>query len=459
MGYHGEAAVSESISENLQGILPISATADSNGVLSVGGIPVHELAEEFGTPLYVYDAAHLRSLCRRYSEAMETGEPQGLAIFATKAFPAMAMIEVATSAGMGVDVASGGELYLALEAGADPEFIYYHGNAKSPAEIEAGLTAGVGRFVVDNFDELARLDELASRLVPGGRKQKVLVRTTPGIEAHTHEFIKTGHEDSKFGFFLSDGSALEALAKAARSRYVEPTGIHMHIGSQILDLEPFVEEAKIAIEFLASARRELSLELSEVDFGGGLGARYMPGDNPPEPEQYVKTLKEAVIESCNVVGIPLPRIVVEPGRSITANAGMTVYTVQSVKTTPSGRTWVGIDGGMSDNLRPMLYGADYLALVPTKLLEPQVLKVHIAGKHCESGDVVARDVPVPRSIAAGDLLVTPATGAYGWAMASNYNGQPRPAVVFVENGEARVVVERETYRDLARLQRKLDGRS
>lgn len=441
----------------LESILPASARRTPEGRLEVGGVDLVSLASELGTPLYVYDAGHLEETCERYAKAFGSGtEPAGRVIYASKAFPAVAMMRIALECGLGIDVAGAGELHAALEAGAVGPEIYFHGNAKSPQEISMGIEACVGRFVVDNVDELYRLEEAlraAKERCGHPQRQQVLVRVTPGVEAHTHEFIKTGHIDSKFGFYLADGSAEAAIKEAAASSEIEPVGIHLHIGSQILELEPFAEAARIAIDFVDTIYRKHAILLTEVNFGGGLGATYTPGDEPPSIEEYAACLKQTVGELCEARNIPFPLIVVEPGRSITANAGLTLYTVQSVKTTPSGRTYVAVDGGMSDNLRPMLYGATYEALVANKLDEDHSLVATLAGKHCESGDVLIERASLASSIEAGDIVATPATGAYGWSMSSNYNGQPRPAVVFVDQGEARVVVRRESLDDLLRLQR------
>lgn len=438
----------------LEPTLPGSAERTSDGRLLVGGVDMVALAGECGTPLYVYDVAQLREGCTRYVRAFETGtEPKGRVAYASKAFPAVAMYRLASECGLGIDVAGPGELYAALTAGVDPKGIYFHGNAKSPSEIAAGLDAGVGRFVVDNPTELSRIEAMtASRGPSDARRQEILIRINPGIEAHTHEFIRTGHHDSKFGFHLPDGSAEAALKEAASSEHLDPVGIHLHIGSQILELQPFAEAARMAVAFTDTIRRKHSLVLSEVNLGGGLGATYSPGDRPPTIEDYASCLKEAVRTECEERDLPLPLLVVEPGRSITANAGLTLYTVQSVKTTPSGRTYVAIDGGMSDNLRPMLYGATYGALVANKLDEDHGLAASLVGKHCESGDVLIEKASLASTTTAGDIIATPATGAYAWSMASNYNGQPRPAVVFVEAGKAEVVVERESLDDLVRLQ-------
>jgi diaminopimelate decarboxylase len=440
----------------LEPTLPDSAEKSSDGHLLIGGVDMVELAGEFGTPLYVYDAAQLREVCTRYVRAFcGDKEPRGIVVYASKAFPAVAMCKLASECGLGIDVAGAGELYVASMAGTDPEKIFFHGNAKTPQEIAFGLEAGVGRFVVDNMTELLRIEQMiASRAGSDVRTQKILVRITPGIEAHTHEFIKTGHLDSKFGFYMEDGSARAALLHAASSEFLDPVGIHLHIGSQILELEPFAEAARVAIDFADTLRRQDSLVLSEMNFGGGLGATYLPEDRPPSIEEYASCLIDAVRSECEARDFPLPVLVVEPGRSITANAGLTLYTVQNVKTTPSGRTYVAIDGGMSDNLRPMLYGATYGALVANKLGEDHTLAASLAGKHCESGDILVEKAWLAKTTEAGDIIATPATGAYGWAMASNYNGQPRPAVVFVEAGTAEIVVERESLEDLVRSQRK-----
>ncbi len=419
----------------------------------VGGVDMVSLAYEFGTPLYVYDSAQIEDRCRRYVEAFSTGiDPPGLVVYASKAFPSVAMCRIAARLGLGLDVAGPGELSAALRAGVNPEKIYYHGNAKTPQEIASGIGVGVGRFVVDNFTEIARIEEAVAA---GGvrRPQQVLVRITPGIEAHTHEFIKTGHEESKFGFYLSDGSAEAAVKEVLASEALDLVGIHLHIGSQILDLEPFAEAARLAVGFADRIRRKYAVVLRELDLGGGLGAAYLPDDGPPSIEDYAAVVKEAVREECSARDLPVPRVVVEPGRSLVANAGLTLYSVQSVKTAPSGKTYVAVDGGMSDNLRPMLYGATYATLAASRLDEDHTSQVCLVGKHCESGDVLVEAALLPASLDVGDVVAVPATGAYGWSMSSNYNGQPRPPVVFVKEGEAEIVVKGETPEDLLRLQR------
>ncbi len=438
----------------LESILPDSAKKNSLGHLTIGGVDVVSLAEQFGTPLYVYDAGQLKDRCLRYVRALESGgEPYGDAIFASKSFPAVAMLRLASECGLGADVAGAGELYAALKAGVDPRRIYFHGNAKSISEITLGIQAGVGKFVVDNSTEMARLEEFAATRPDAAEKPlEILIRITPGIEAHTHEFIKTGQHDSKFGFYLADGSAEAAVKEAAAGEHIKPVGIHLHIGSQILELQPFAEAARIAVDFVDEIRRKHSIVLEEIDFGGGLGATYVPGDGPPAIEDYVAVLKDTVRQRCRDRDLPLPRMVLEPGRSITANAGVTLYTVESIKSAPSGRIYVAVDGGMSDNLRPMLYGAPYSALVANKVNDDHSMTASLAGKHCESGDILIERAALATTTTVGDLILTPATGAYGWSMASNYNGQPRAAVVFVEDGKAELVVERETLDDLVRLQ-------
>ncbi len=437
----------------LRPTLPDSAGKSPEGHLVVGGVDMVSLATELGTPLYVYDSGHIEDRCRRYVEAFSTGiDPPGLVVYASKAFPSVAMCRLAARLGLGLDVAGPGELGAALEAGVDREKIYYHGNAKTPKEIASGIEAGVGRFVVDNFTELARIQEVVAER--GFRRpQQVLIRITPGIEAHTHEFIKTGHEDSKFGFYVSDGSAEAAVKEVLASEALDLVGIHLHIGSQILDLEPFAEAARLAVRFADEIRRKYAVVLRELDLGGGLGATYLPDDGPPSIEDYAGVVKEAVREECSTRDLPVPRVVVEPGRSLVANAGLTLYSVQSLKTAPSGKTYVAVDGGMSDNLRPMLYGATYAALAASRLDEDHTSQVCLVGKHCESGDVLVEAAQLPASLDVGDLVAVPATGAYGWSMSSNYNGQPRPPVVFVKEGEAEIVVKGETPEDLLRLQR------
>jgi diaminopimelate decarboxylase len=354
-------------------------------------------------------------------------------IYASKALPATAAYSLLREEGLSVDVASGGELHMALAAGFEPKRIHLHGNNKTQHELEYAFDKGVGHLVLDSFDEI----ELADRLLD--RPQRALIRITPGIKASTHSYIQTGQEDSKFGFGLADGLAERAVERVRSSKHLELVGLHAHIGSQIFDLDAYVR----AIEVLADFTRSVDLQAELLNVGGGLGIAYLEGDEPPAIDDYV----EVKVRGIERVFDPVPRIAIEPGRSLVGNAGITAYRVGTVKEIPGVRTYVAVDGGMSDNLRPMLYDARYEAVIADRAAEPPDAEATIAGMHCESGDVLIGDAQIaaPR---VGDVLVTPATGAYGHAMANNYNGVPRPPVVFCRDGSSRVVVRRETWDDL-----------
>jgi diaminopimelate decarboxylase len=411
-------------------LFPIGSRVNERGRLEVAGCDLVELAERFGTPAYVYAEEDIRARARAYLEAFRARTDDFEVLFASKAAPFTAAYRVCAEEGLSVDVASGGELHMALRAGFDPGRIYLHGNNKSEGELRDAIAAGVGHIIVDSFDEIARLDAICER------PQEVLLRITPGIKADTHTYIQTGHLDSKFGFGLEDGLAERAIEAVRGSMHLRLVGLHAHIGSQIFELEPYAR----AIEALAPLAGP---ECRILNVGGGLGIAYVAADQPPSIEAYV----EVKVEGIRRVFDPVPRILVEPGRSLVGNAGVTVYRVGTVKEVPGVRTYVAVDGGMSDNLRPMLYGARYEALVADRAGEPPETRVTIAGMHCESGDILIRDAMLA-SPRPGDVLVTPATGAYGYAHASNYNGVPRPAVIFCKDGDARVVVRRETYEDL-----------
>jgi len=418
-------------------LLPRTAFVDENGHLHVGGIDVLELAEEFGTPLFVYDEDHLRQACREAVSAWGEG-----VAYATKAFLCRGMARLAHEEGMHLDVASGGELHVALSAGVPAGRLVLHGNNKSTQELASALSLGVGRIVVDSLDEVARLGGLLESSPPAPVRPKVLVRVTPGVEAHTHEFVRTGQEDSKFGFSVSSGAAAEAVATLELLPGVELVGVHAHIGSQVFDASSFEQAAEVLGAFFAP------LGLPELVVGGGLGVPYVNGESAPTMAEWAA----ATLEACGKAGVdPATRISAEPGRSIVATAGMTLYAVGTVKHLPGIRTYVSVDGGMSDNPRPVLYGSGYEAFLPRAATAPRPLPVRVVGKHCESGDLVVPDAYVPDDLEVGDILATPVTGAYGYAMASNYNKVPRPAVVFVSEGSARVAVRRETIEDLTRL--------
>ncbi len=415
-------------------LLPLTSRVARGDGLNVGGVDVVELADEYGTPLFVYDEEHLRQRCREAVAAFGDG-----VAYASKAFLCTAMAALVHEEGMCIDVSTGGELHVALAAGVPPERLVMHGNNKSEDELVRCLEVGVGRIVVDSFDEIERLEAL----VPAtGRRTRVLVRVTPGIEAHTHEYVMTGQEDTKFGFSVDSGAARRAVDRLGSSPFVELVGVHVHIGSQIFLLSSFVK----ALEVLASFF--VTLGLPELCVGGGLGVPYVAGEEAPTMGEWAAAVKDA----CASAGVaPGTRITAEPGRAIAATAGITLYRVGTMKDLPGIRTYVAVDGGMSDNPRPVLYGSGYEAFLPRATDAERPLVATLVGKHCESGDVVVRDACLPIDLRVGDVVATPVTGAYGHSMASNYNKVPRAPVLFVRDGEARVVVRRETYDDLLRL--------
>lgn len=414
-------------------LLPDGATADAGGRLSLAGCDLVELAGRFGTPLIVYGEDHLRARCREATAIFGDG---GVA-YAAKAFLCRAMARLVAEEGLHLDVSTGGELHVALAAGFPPERLVLHGNNKSPEELATAVEAGVGRIVVDGFDELDRLDALAGT---AGRRPAVLLRITPGVEAHTHVYLTTGMDDSKFGFTVSTGAAAEAVARARAAGSLELVGIHAHIGSQVFRLDSFAQ----AVATVAAFANPLGLE--ELSVGGGLGVAYVTGEEAPS----ITAWGEVVLEAAAAAGVTA-RLSVEPGRAITAAAAVALYTVGTVKDLPGIRTYVAVDGGMSDNPRPVLYGSGYEVFLPRAATAERPRPVRVVGKHCESGDVLVADGWVPQDLAPGDILGIPVAGAYGYSMASNYNKVPRPAVVFVRDGEARPVIRRETYDDLLRL--------
>jgi diaminopimelate decarboxylase len=425
-------------------LLPASARVEGDGGLSVGGVDLLALAAQFGTPLYVYDEGELRARCREYRAHFAGG-----VAYASKAFLCTAMARLVAEEGLDLDVATGGELHVALHAGFPADRIALHGNNKSTDELRAAIEAGVGRIVVDSFDELDRLEMLTA-----GRAAtaEVLVRVTPGVEAHTHEFIETGVEDSKFGFGLPSGDALAAVKRVAGARSLRFAGLHCHIGSQVFRLDSFAGAVDRMVGLVHAVEIGTAATVDEVNVGGGLGVRYLSDDDAPSIAQYATALQEVIAKALAAHGVrSRPRLSVEPGRSIAAPAGLTLYEVGTIKTIPSVRTYVAVDGGMSDNLRPVTYGARYETFLPGRVgaLRPRV--VTVAGKHCEQGDVLVHDAHLPADVAVGDILATPVTGAYAHSMASNYNKVPRPAVVFVHDGAARRVVRREDPGDLVRL--------
>lgn len=412
-------------------LLPDSAEV-VDGRLRIGGCDLIELAAEFGTPVFVYDEHHLRDRCREAVAVFGDG-----VAYATKAFLCGAMARLAHEEGMHLDVATGGEMHVALHAGVPADRLVLHGNNKSTAELRGAVEAGVGRIVVDSFDELDRLERLAPQT---GIVPKVLLRLTPGVKAETHDYIATGHDDSKFGFTVSTGAAATAIERARHSDAVELVGVHAHIGSQVFVVASFAKAAAVVAEVAAP------YDLAELSVGGGLGVPYVADERAPTITEWGR----AVLDACAAVGVTA-RVSAEPGRSIVAAAAVTLYEVGTVKRLPGIRTYVSVDGGMSDNPRPVLYGSGYEAFLPRAITADRSRTVTIVGKHCESGDVLVRDAAVPDDLAVGDILGTAVTGAYGHSMGSNYNKVLRPPVVFAADGDARLVVRRETFDDLTRL--------
>jgi diaminopimelate decarboxylase len=409
-------------------LLPDTAAVDEAGWLTIGGCSTAALAAEFGTPLFIYDEAHLRARCREAVAAF----PDGVA-YATKAFLCRAMARLALEEGMVLDVATGGELHVAIAAGVPGDRLVLHGNNKTFDELRRAREVGA-TVVVDSFDEIDRLEQLH---VDDGRVPRVLVRLTPGVEAHTHEFIRTGQVDSKFGFGIASGAATAAIERASSSAAMELGGVHLHIGSQVFVADFFHQAIDVVAPFVHD------LELEELSIGGGLGVAYVDGEEAPTITQWARSVRDAAA----AVGIRA-RVTAEPGRAIVAAAAITLYTVGTMKELPDIRTYVSVDGGMSDNPRPVLYGSGYEAFLPRSPFADRPRTVTIVGKHCESGDMLVRDAHVPSDLRVGDVLATPVTGAYGHSMGSNYNKVQRPAVVFVRDGDARLVVRRETLEDL-----------
>ena len=452
-------ATPEELDELHPGVWPRGARRGRDGVVRLAGVDVRELAERFGTPLFVMDEDDFRSRCAEYGAAY--GDP-ALVHYAAKSFLSVDIAKWVAEEGLGIDLCSDGELAIALRAGFPPERIALHGNNKSTAELAAGLAAGVGTIVLDSFLEIARLDALARA---ADVVQDVLVRVTVGVEAHTHEFIATAHEDQKFGFSLAGGDAEEAVRRVLRSGGLRLVGLHSHIGSQIFDADGFELAAHRVIGLLALLRTEHGAEaladLQLVDLGGGLGIAYTADDDPPPPSKLAEALRSIVATECELAKLPVPKVAVEPGRAIVGPGGVTLYEVGTTKDVVlghgSGRRYVSVDGGMSDNIRTALYDAVYdCRLVSRASTEgergTEAVLSRVVGKHCESGDVVVRDCWLPANLAPGDLLAVAATGAYCYSMASNYNRLPRPAVVAVRDGRARLLLRRETVDDLLRLE-------
>ena len=414
-------------------LLPDSSTIGTDNSLSIGGVRIAELAAQYGTPLFVYDEEHLRARCRAAVNAFGAGN----VVYATKAFICGAMARLAHEEGLLLDVATGGELHTVLHAGVPASSCVLHGNNKSLDELRMAIAAGIDHIVVDSFDEIDRIEKLHADGLPVVRVQ---LRITPGVHVHTHEYVSTGQDDSKFGFNLNNGDAHKAIARAQSSAAIDLIGIHCHIGSNVFAVDNFAEASKVMVDLFST------LNLSELTLGGGLGVAYTENEEAPTIGQWAEVLQRAT------QSLPAgSNVSVEPGRSIVASAGVTVYTVGTVKPVDGIRTYISVDGGMSDNPRPVLYGSGYEAFDPARMSADRTDSARIVGKHCESGDILVESAAVAPNVSVGDLLVMPVTGAYGYSMASNYNKVMRPAVVFVSGGTSRLVVRRETYDDLVRL--------
>ncbi|SDZ02344.1 diaminopimelate decarboxylase [Bacillus sp. 166amftsu] len=417
---------------------------NEQGHLEIGGCDTAQLAKQYGTPLYVYDEASIREKCHAFHHAFQESGFSYQVAYASKAFLCMEMCRVAREENMSLDVVSGGELYTALQAGFPASRIHFHGNNKTEEEIIMALQAGIGCFVVDNFFEMEVLHDLAQQY---GKIVNILIRVTPGVEAHTHEYITTGQDDSKFGFGVSTGQAMQAIQIALGKSNYNVLGIHSHIGSQIFETAGFVRAIEVLYNFLEEIREQTGYVVTVLNVGGGFGIRYTEADTPLTLETYVHAVTDAVREQFTRNNYPLPEIWIEPGRSIVGDTGTTIYTVGAVKNIPGIRKYVSVDGGMTDNLRPALYGARYEAMLANRGKAAAEEVVSIAGKCCESGDMLIWDIELPQ-VAPGDLLAISCTGAYGYSMANNYNRIRRPAVVFAKDGASQVVVERETYENI-----------
>lgn len=424
-----------------QHLLPLTARVNAQNHLEVGGCDVTTLVQRFGTPLYILDEAGLRTACRQYRQAFERYYPaESLVIYASKAWNCLAVCAIVGDEGLGIDVVSGGELYTALQAGLTPDTMYFHGNNKSAEELRLAIETGC-TVVVDNWLELNTLVSLQA-----SQPVRIMLRLTPGIECHTHEYIRTGHLDSKFGF---DPDQLDSVFQfISQQPQLNCIGLHAHIGSQIFELQAHQDLTGVMVQWLKKAA-QYGLSIQELDIGGGLGIRYTESDDPPSIDEWVKVICSGIMAACESQQMALPKLIAEPGRSLIGSSCITAYTIGSQKVVPEIRTYVTVDGGMSDNPRPITYQSVYRALIANRMAAPCTQSVAVAGKHCESGDIVIKQAQLPET-EPGDVLVVMATGAYNYSMASNYNRLPRPAAVLVNEGEANLILQRETYQDLIR---------
>lgn len=418
---------------------------NEKGHLTIGGVDTVDIAKEYGTPVIVYDENSIRKNCRSFVNSIdEYYGGNGRVLYANKAFSCLEMCRIANEEKMGLDVVSGGEIYTALKAGFPAEKLYFHGNNKSYAELKYALENGIGRIIVDNRDELQTISEIAKET---GVVANIYMRIKPGIDAHTHDFIKTGQIDCKFGFALETGEAMECAKLALRAENVNLAGMHCHIGSQIFDIDPFVLAAEVMMNFLLDIKKETGVLLKELDLGGGFGIKYSENDNPVPFDAYMKPVSEKIKAMCAENDIPVPFVLIEPGRSIAGAEAVTLYTVGNVKNIPDVRTYVAVDGGMTDNPRYILYQSEYTVLCANKADKEKDMEVTVAGKCCESGDLIQENAMI-QAVEKGDILAVLTTGAYNYSMASNYNRVPRPAVLMVNDSEVRTIIKRETYEDI-----------
>ncbi len=430
----------------LAAVLPVGAGVNDAGHLTIGGCDAVALASDFGTPLYVFDEETLRGQCRAFREAFASAYPGTRVAYAAKAYLGRALAAIIAEEGLDLDVVSGGELAIAASVGFPGERIHFHGNNKSEQELREALDYGIGRIVIDNFHEMHLVSGLASAR---GQRQRVLLRLSPGIDPHTHAHTTTGTLDSKFGIPLPTGQAESAVRQAQGMPGLDLVGLHVHLGSPVFDLEPYRQAVEVVMEFAARMKERYGFVLAEFSPGGGFAVAYTPDQEPPSPGEYAEAIAGALREACRRYGLEAPALFVEPGRAIVARAAVALYTAGSWKEVPEVRRFVSLDGGMADNIRPALYGSQYSAVVANKMNDGRRERVTLAGKYCESGDILLRDAELP-PIEPGDIVAMPVAGAYALAMASNYNASLRPAIVLVKDGQARLIRRRETYEDLMR---------
>ena len=428
---------------HLTHVFPDTTDTNAAGHLTIGGCDALDLAEQYGTPLYVLDEATLRARCRQFSGAFASRYPNSQAVYASKAYINPALARIFAEEGLGLDVVSGGELAVAMAGDVPLDHVYFHGNNKSPAELEEAVSAGIGRIVVDSFHELDLLQQICAQ---AGKNQDILVRVSPGIDPHTHAYTTTGIIDSKFGFSIQTGDAERAILQAIAAPNLNLRGLHFHLGSPIFELEPYQAATDLVLRF-AAGLREQGLNLQEFSPGGGFAIAYTRNDQPPAPDDYAEAIVSTLTATCAELGMDQPNLVIEPGRSIIGPAGVALYRIGAIKDIPGIRTYVSVDGGMGDNIRPALYQASYEVLSANRPAAEPDATVTIAGKYCESGDVLATDILLP-SPTAGDVIAIPAAGAYCPSMASNYNLNPRPPIILVQDGASRLIRRRESYADL-----------